>query len=77
MSSDNFGHSADVRILISVNGSVLPVAQLGPDFLTLREPSEHPSSDAEILMSIDGKERRWNVHLPEGISAARPRTKIE
>ena len=73
---DNFGYSADVRIHLYVNGFVLPVGQLGPDFIILRNAPDHPPTDAEITMSIDGDERRWNVHLPDGISATRVRTKI-
>ena len=72
----NSGHSADVRIELNINGFTLNVAQLGPDFLTVRKPTEHPPALAEIMMSIDGKVRRWTVHLPDGISAGRPRTKI-
>ena len=70
------GHSADVQIHLNVNGFTLPVGQLGPEFLILREPTEHPPAEAEIVMSVDGNERRWNVFLPEGISAGKTRTKI-
>jgi len=69
-------HSADVRIHLLVNGSALPVAQLGPTFLLLRTPTDHPPGDAEIRMSIDGHERRWGVRLIEGLSKERPRTPI-
>ena len=71
-----FVHSADVRIHLYVNGSVMPVAQLGPDFLMLRTPIDHPPCDAEIAMSIDGHESRWAVHLPNGIHASRRETVI-
>jgi hypothetical protein len=27
-------------------------------------------------MSIDGRQRRWSVHLPDGVVAGRPETKI-
>ncbi len=70
------GYSADIRIDLNVNGFVLNVAQLGPDFLTVRDVVEHPPSEAEIVMSVDGNVRRWKVYLPEGISAAKTRTKI-
>ena len=70
------GHSADVQIQLNVNGFALAVGQLGPEFLILREPADHPPADGEIVMSIDGKVRRWHVHLPEGISSSKPRTKI-
>lgn len=70
------GHSADVRIHLHVNGFVLPVAQLGPEFLVLRTPVDHPPCDAEIAMSIDGHESRWAVHLVNGIQAGRRKTAI-
>lgn len=72
----SFGHSADVRIQLNVNGFVLSVAQLGPDFLTVRDAADHPPADAEIVMSIDGEVSRWNVYLPDGISPDRPNTRI-
>ena len=59
-----------------MNGCVLPVAQLGPTFLILRTPVDHPTCDAEIAMSIDGRERRWAVNLVEGITKAERKTKI-
>jgi hypothetical protein len=70
------GHSADVRIVLSVNGHLLPVTKIGADFLVVKEPIDHPPADAEIAMSVDGKERRWLVHLPAGLSAAERRTPI-
>ncbi len=70
------GHSADVRIHLYVNGSVLPVAQLGLEFLVLRTPLDHPPCDAEIAMSIDGQESRWAVHLPSGIQVGCRKTAI-
>jgi hypothetical protein len=59
-----------------VNGRALPVAQLGPDFLVLRTPVDHPPCDAEIAMSIDGHESRWPVHLLNGIQIGRRKTAI-
>jgi hypothetical protein len=70
------GYSADVRMQLNVNGFVLPIGQLGPDFIILRNAPEHPPAEAEIVMSIDGEESRWMVHLPEGISAKNELTKI-
>ena len=54
-----------MRLLL--NGRSLPIAQLGPDFLMLREPAEHLPSEAEITLAVDGQEERWPVRLPEGI----------
>ena len=50
------------------NGSSIPVAQMGPDFLILESATEHPPSDATIELRIDASERRWKVRLPNGIS---------
>jgi hypothetical protein len=61
---------------LRLNGSVLKISHLGPDFLILADPVEHPPTQAEILMSIDGKEERWMVWLPDGLSAAALRTLI-
>lgn len=69
-------HSADVRIHLHVNGSILPVAQLGPEFLVLRTPVDHPPCDAEIALSIDGNESRWAVHLLDGIRVGQRKTAI-
>ncbi len=71
----SLGYSADVRMHLNVNGFVLSIGQLGPDFIILRNPAEHPPAEAEIVLSIDGEESRWNVHLPEGIVVGRTRTR--
>jgi hypothetical protein len=68
--------SADVRMHLRLNGHVLPIAQLGPDFLVLKEPLDHPPADAEIDMSIDGQESRWPVYLAEGLVANRRKARI-
>jgi hypothetical protein len=70
------GYSADVRMELYVNGDRLPIAQLGPDFLVVKEPIEHPPTDAEIALSIDGQENRWPVRLEQGLSAGQRRTPI-
>ena len=51
-----------------VNGSSIPVAQMGPDFLILESAAEHPPTDATIERRIDACERRWKVRLPHGLS---------
>jgi hypothetical protein len=69
-------HSAMVRMELHVDGTVLRISQLGPDFLILREPVDRPPAQAELFISIDGKERRRAVFLPAGLSATSPRTSI-
>ena len=61
---------------LSVNGDVLPISHLGPDFLILRTPVEHAPAEAEIFLSIDGNESRWMVRLINGIHPDRLRTAI-
>ncbi len=62
---------------LAINGFVLPIAQLGPNFLILREPTEHAPSAAEVYLSIDGNVERLSVYLPNGISAGDLTTLIE
>jgi len=72
----NHGHSADVRMKLYVNGHVFAIGQLGPDFLILDDTADQPPGEAEILLSIDGRERRWKVRLPDGIACGKPETRI-
>ena len=61
---------------LRVNGLIFPIGQLGPDFVVLDNPSDHPPATGEITLTIDGRVRRWQVHLPEGIAAGAPETRI-
>jgi len=70
------GHSADVRISLVVNGDSIPVAQLGPGFLLLDAAIERPPGSASIILRVDQREERWNVRLPDGISAGSKRVTI-
>jgi hypothetical protein len=74
-SSQPGGYSADVQMHLSVEGRVFDIGQLGPDFIILRDPADHPPAEAEITFSIDGRVRSWPVLLPDGISADQARTR--
>jgi hypothetical protein len=76
MFSSHGGHSADVRISLMFSGHSIPVAQLGPDFLLLDAPTDHPPGPGSILLRVDQSERRWDVRLPNGISATSKRVAI-
>lgn len=76
MFSSHGGHSADVRITLLLGGHSIPVAQLGPGFLLLDAPADHPPGAASIVLRVDQSERRWDVRLPNGISAASKRVAI-
>lgn len=69
-------HSAIVRMDLHLNGHVFSIGQMGMDFLVLDHPIDHPPADAEISMSIDGREDRWRVHLAEGIQTGKRKTAI-
>jgi hypothetical protein len=73
---NNQAYSADVRMQMNVNGHTFVVGQLGPEFVILKNPVDHPPTVAEITLSIDGRVRRWQVELPEGISADSRRTRM-
>jgi hypothetical protein len=61
------GYSARVRIELRVNGQRLRVAKIGPDRLYLDAPQTLSASTGEVVMHIDGRERRWRVALhPRG-----------
>lgn len=59
-----------------VNGLSLPVAQMGPDFVLVDAPVNHPPAAASVVLQVDQSERRWNVRLPSGISANNKRVEI-
>lgn len=61
---------------LCVNGRTLSIAQMGRDFLVLEEQVEHPPTEAEITLSVDGRESRWPVRLVEGIKAGQWKTRI-
>jgi hypothetical protein len=51
-----------------LDGQILSVGQLGPDFLILDKAVDHLPANARLFFAVDGNEREWNVHLPEGMS---------
>lgn len=74
--SSQGGHSAQVKMRLLVNGLSVPVVQLGPDFLLVDAPLDLPAGDASVVMQVDRDERRWEVRLPDGISATSRRVAI-
>ena len=69
-------HSALVRMELRLNGCVVSIAQMGPDFIVVKPPFDHPPAEAEIYLRIDDSESSWRVHLVEGISAERRKTLV-
>jgi len=70
------GHSAQVKIDLLIDGASVPVAQLGPDFLILDAPFDHPPGNARLVLRVDQSDRQWNICLPDGISATANRVAI-
>jgi hypothetical protein len=75
-SSSQGGHSAQVKMRLLVNGNSIAVAQMGPDFLFVDAPINHPPGSASLILQVDQSERRWNVDLPEGMSSTSKRVAI-
>jgi hypothetical protein len=63
------GYSAEVKMHLLLDEQIHSIGQLGPDFLVLHKPIDHPPANARLFFSVDGKEREWDIRLPEGISA--------
>jgi hypothetical protein len=70
-------YSAQVEMELRVNGRIFSVGQLGPNFVILDDPIDHPPADGEMMVSIDGQVKRWPVRLPDGVVPGRVRTRIE
>jgi hypothetical protein len=74
--SNQSGHSADVKMDLLFDGCRMRIDQLGPDFIFVESASDHAPCEATIVMRVDSSERRWNVLLPDGISAKSKRVPI-
>jgi len=60
------GYSANVRLALKIGGRTLPLSQIGPNQIVLREPTLIEPSDAEVHMEVDGRARYWTVRIPHG-----------
>ncbi len=60
------GYSSDVRLFLLAGGQSYKLSEIGPNFVRLRTPAFVPPGDAEVLMLVDGVERRWPVTLEIG-----------
>jgi hypothetical protein len=57
------GYSASVSLELRVNGHVLSIAKLGSDSLVFADEVTVSPGPAEVVMHVDGRERRWQVCL--------------
>jgi hypothetical protein len=59
-----------------VHGDSIRIVQMGPDFLLVEAPSNHPPGVASVVLQVDESESRWDVRLPDGISTESERIAI-
>lgn len=79
MATHTFGqraHSALVEMDLILADRVLPIAQMGPEFLMLATPSDHPPCDAEYSLRVDGQDYRGKIRLPDGLSSDQRTTRL-
>ena len=63
------GYSSTVEIHLTVDGEIIPVAQIGPSTLILREPRDiAPDTSAQLTITVDGRVERESIMLPCGSS---------
>ncbi len=60
--------STVVELHLEVGGRVVDLAQIGPDDVIANDPIDLPPGPAEVVMHVDGQQRRWHVMLVEGMS---------
>ena len=77
IAEQNYGaHWAQVEMQLIVNGASIGITHMGRDFVVVESPTEYPPGDASILLRVDESESRWNVRLPDGLSASSKRVAI-
>jgi hypothetical protein len=59
-----------------VSGMSIRITQMGPDFVFLDCPSDHPPCEASIFLRVDNSESEWKVWLPTGISSTSKRVAL-
>jgi len=66
--SNQSSYSADVRQYLVLDGQRLDVGQCVGNRCFLRQSIDHPPCDAELVIVVDGAERRTQVFLDQGLS---------
>jgi hypothetical protein len=77
VSAAHTGRSTSVKMQLLLKGETLPVGQVGPGFLLLKTPLDHPPAEGTLIVRVDDNEHRWLVRLPAGSCAADRRVTIE
>jgi hypothetical protein len=61
---------------LEVDGKSFDVAEAGPDHVTLRSACDCAPNQAVLIVNIDGRIKRRQLMLPEGIQKGRDRQPI-
>ena len=65
------GHSAAVRIELHIAGQRMRVGQVGGGRMIFDECVIVPAGTGELVMWVDGDERRWRIEVPPQAGASR------
>jgi hypothetical protein len=77
IAEQNYGaHSARVKMRLVLPGATIRITHLGPDYVLLESPSDHPVCKATIVLRVDESETQWRVRLPDGISKGSKRVAL-
>ena len=70
-------YSSNVALYLIAGDESWKLASIGPSYVTLRDNGiELDPCEAQILMIVDGYERRWNVFLKNGAVPFEPDIQI-
>lgn len=69
-------HSALVQMRLLLDDQSFRIAQMGPDFLFVESPENHPPCRAAIELQVDGSRRVWEVDLPQGMRFGETRVSL-
>jgi len=62
------GYSSTIRGWLLAGGHRLALAQVGSDHCVVRRSVATPPIEAELIIEVDGDQRRSQVYLQDGIS---------
>lgn len=63
-------------MVLRLGGLAVPVAQMGPDFLILKEAFSSSAQTGVVTLTVDGVSEEIPVRLPSGITPDSKRVEI-
>src|SRR6266581_2204306 len=58
-------HSAQVNMRLMVNGTVIRITHMGPDFIFIESPADYPPCQATISLSVNDRELARRLRRPK------------